>query len=179
MWLIKHQITNLYGECRHSSTHFNHCCRYRWAVMLCPLPHGKNPHYLLNKLDWPQEQYRCHSKEIVFVTVFCVLWVYMLEMWGAFIPSLKHNYTVTQGCALLVEQDPNWCQSIHKTSLCYSISQHFHKTQYDLLCVQKSVSCCLAKWLATAVPLAIQYAAASSSNICELLLFSVECELCF
>jgi len=32
--------------------------------MLCPLPHGKYPHYLFNELDLPQGQYRCDSKEI-------------------------------------------------------------------------------------------------------------------
>ena len=164
---MKHHIINLYGEWRHSSTHFNHCCRYRWAVMLCPLPHGKNPHYLFNKLDWPQGQYRCDSKEISLHHVydfFCVLWLYMLEVWGAFIPSLKHNYFVTRGCTLFVKQDPNWCQSVQK---------NVSVLQYHSTFPQNTV------WLATAVPLAVQYAAASSSNIHELLLLPAKFEWCF
>jgi hypothetical protein len=183
MWLIKHHITNLFGKWRHSCTHFNHCCRYRWFVMPCPLPNQQNLHYLFNKLDWLQGQYRCDS--IVFMTVFCIMWVYMLEVWGAFIPSLKPNCIVTWGCKLFVEQDPNWCQSVHKKSLCVTVSLNI-STKHSMACFvcfvfksQSPIVCLLAKWLAKAVPLAIQCAAASSSNIHELLLLQAKFELCF
>jgi hypothetical protein len=183
MWLIKHHIINLYGEWRHNSTHFNDCCRCRWAVMLCSLPHRKNPNYLFNKLDWPQGQYRCHSKEISLHRVYdgfllsLGIYAWSVKCFHSIIEIQLYCYSRLRIiCWAGSQLVPNYSQ---KMSLCYSMCQHFHKTQYDLLCVQKSLSYFLAKWLATAVPLAIRYAAASSSNIHELLLFSVKCELWF
>jgi len=66
---------------------------------------------------------------------------------------------------------------LQKMSLCYSITQHFHQT--FMFKSQSPIFCSLAKWLATAVPLAVHYAAASSSSMHELLLFPAKFELCF
>jgi hypothetical protein len=139
-----------------TATHiFNHCCRYRWSIMFSPLPNGKNPYYLFYKLGWPQGQYRCDSKEILLHCVydgFCVLWVYVLEVWGAFIPSLKHHLIVTQVCTMLVEHDPTWRQSVHKNCLCVTVSLNIstrHSITYFVFKSQSPIVCRLAKWLAT------------------------------
>lgn len=143
MWLIKHHIINLYGEWRHSSTRFNHCCRYRWAVILCPLPHGKNPYYLLNKLDWHQGQYRCHSKEI---SLRCVYDGFLRSL-GVYAWSVRCFHSIIEAqlycysrlriiCWAGSQLMPKYSQkSLCVTASLNISSQHFHKTQYDLLCV--------------------------------------------